>query len=168
MSSNNDGRCKILYSIDGIYDTTTSLSQTYLASIRALTKPPSKLLSSVNVAFETCGPSILFESSAGLLIEYDPVSTFCVSIVHTPSPPVRHGISGKTPLSKSHGDSVIVLDDGAGVNAATLIGGDDKFGGSVGWTPVTGGSVGKFPAGGRVGSELSAGAAVKGEGRRTF
>ena len=49
-------------------------------------------------------------------MEYVPSSTFSVSMVHTPFPPVRHGISGNTPLSKSHGLVVNELVDGAGVN----------------------------------------------------
>ena len=93
-------------------------------------------------------------------------STFDESIAHTPFPPVLQGRSGKTPLSKFHGEDVRVLVDGAGVNTVPM-GGDEefggrdgRFGGRVGKPPTTGGSVGITTGGalpkpgGRVGITL--------------
>lgn len=87
---------------------------------------------------------ILADSRSGLRIEYVPSSTCSVLTVQTPFPPVRQGISGKTPLSKVQGKTEIVLDDGAGVNTEFIGGNVGRrlillAGGAVGATTEAGG-----------------------------
>lgn len=135
--------------------------ESHLAMTRAFINPPAKSLSSVNVAFDTWGPDMPLFSKSGLLIEYEPPSTFSVSIFQIPLPPVFHGISGNIPLSKSHGDCEMVLVDGAGVKTR-LTGGEDAFtGGIVGKPPTIGGSVGiERLIGGNVGVGIGTGSIV--------
>lgn len=142
---------------------------TDLAKTLIFMTPPLKSSANVSVALDTSGRDKFSASKSGLLMEYKPLSTCDWSMAQTPSPPVAHGGTGKTPFSKSQdkrvksfalgdelplavlfdgivGDRVVVVLGTVGAKDA-LIGGDEETTGaddipgrSVGILPLIGGS----------------------------